>query len=162
MSRHRSYGDISEAESERSAASFVSLKRSFSQTSVAPSSSRLTTSGTATPVTATRTPDEKEADLAAVRVSRSGTWPLRRQKSAAGAQELGNQLDLWDMQVRESMTSDAARLAPTHGASPPHASLSRRSVHSRSKRNLLPARPHRTHCSGSELSWPLNWQSSRA
>lgn len=119
MSRHRSYGDISEAESERSAASFVSLKRSFSQTSVAPSSSRLTTPGTATPVTATRTPDEKEADLAAVRVSRSGTWPLRRQKSAAGAQELGNQLDLWDMQVRESMTSDAARLAPTHGASPP-------------------------------------------
>eukprot|EP00967_Tisochrysis_lutea_P082787 scaffold114735_cov34-Tisochrysis_lutea.AAC.2 len=125
MTTRRSYGDMSEAESERSETSSISLKRTFSQSSMGQSSTRMTPSGAATPATGTLTPADHEADLKAVRVSRSGTWPLRRRKhlhGSVGSNELGSQLDLWEMQVcawDSSHTSCYWNSSSSGRASPP-------------------------------------------
>jgi len=107
LSARRSYGNLSEAGSDASSA--FSLKRTFSQSSIGQSSS-IRNSGTNTPLV----PADHDSDFAAVRVSRSGTWPLRRQRPAAethGAsqEQLGNQLDLWEMQ--DSLQREKVQLA---------------------------------------------------
>lgn len=77
-----------------------SLKRSYSQSSMASSCNNLAgpfVSGTATP--STPSPELTESGGYG---SRSGTWPLRRRHGhhRAGSAELGSQLNLWEMTVR--------------------------------------------------------------